>query len=829
MRAKIISVVVIILLVGVSFVPSVLAESTVELEQIMYIDPDGTKMTWTDTFNFSDPSSNDLTNYNSTIVPFMDETGINGTFTGTFLPPMTWKINDSVTFDEFRFSSLVRFKSSWVMSGSSVSWWRAPVLNITDWSELNISIWNIVNPSLLNFSSPGVPNAVSVPTLIYYETYHSERRNVTWFEQNVTAWDYDYTFYWFRVDAPIHANEDYLIEFKVDGSSCPDGVLVQFSQTDVSDDHIFRSWFDFGDPYEAGCDLDISVIHQYGMGHTVSGWEIDISTYIIIDDELENVDGTTFDIHNPDYYNYVPGDGNLEIDTDQAADGNSSLWFNYPSGTTPSCSYDTYIDNGIWTAEFDIRADNTAAWMELSFHNKDDNPNWLTPFRFAYPSGTCTLFYGNGVGGTNSVFTDPGSVIINTWYHVRIDCDIDNNKWRGWLDGVMYPGPNADSRGFDNYYQDGTFTEALDLNFWKRSTNGDAWVDNVIVYRYNDSSIAFFSRLSEPVNNATYDYVTFMMPFIGNITNATNVRINLYNPNRSFDEVWWVAEDGDTDFTLKSFLWGHDYPGDLFAVNVTVQNQSQTIFIYDQNSEYNVWFENGTQDYALDYTTNEIWVLTAPKLNASLEDLFRRVWHKPYHALQHTDGEWINTQLPMRYLFEGRIVNITDMELRQTSHSPPWYIKVAVGALLTPLVLYNIADYMMFDILPDVSLEDYLTWVSGGAEWLKDHILDPINVWVGYFIEVVKFIAKAGAYLLVMIMKAISIFIFFPFWMFAVLLINGVKRFGVIMASEGAGAAAEYAEEFITNSTSMVRKIPAMRITSKVGGRVKRSFKGRAS
>jgi hypothetical protein len=93
----------------------------------------------------------------------------------------------------------------------------------------------------------------------------------------VTAWGRDFTHYWLRVDAPIHSDETYLVGFYVDGSTTVPDIRCQFAQTDLSDDQMYESYIHFDGSYTTlKCDLDISVIHQYGMGHTVSGWDLEL-------------------------------------------------------------------------------------------------------------------------------------------------------------------------------------------------------------------------------------------------------------------------------------------------------------------------------------------------------------------------------------------------------------------------------------------------------------------------------------------------------------------------------------------------------------------------
>lgn len=569
----------------VALAPSVLAEP-VERTQMLYIDPDPDAMVWNDTFNVSDPSSSSLLNYEQTIKPFMDETNITGTFTGTYLPPMIWEVSDNNTFDGFSFFQLVRFKSEWIMSGSSVSWWRIPVLNITDWNHLIMVIQRIGNPGMLTIGTNpevGSLNEMARSVMIYQEHYYSESRNESWYEQNITAWDQDLTFYWLRVDAPIHADAHYLVQWYINTSTTVEGIRCLFAQTDLSDDQIFESQFYFGDGIETvECDLDISVIHQYGMGHTVSGWEV----------------------------------------------------------------------------------------------------------------------------GSNQ-------------------------------------------------------------------------------------SIQFYSRLSEPVTQSD-DNITFMMPFVQDITNASNAQVTIQNVNKTFDEFYWVAEDGPTDFTLKSYQWGFNYPNTVFWINVTFQNQSNMIWLHDMYSDLDPWAPTTNKEQMFYYGVSD-------DMNASG---IRKVWFRPYHAMQKTDGQWTNTIISPLYYLDGRLVDPDALKMKTTHHSDPWYIWVAKGIIEIPFYIYQITDFIFFDLLPDLDRETYWGWFNDAATWLKN-TLNPIFVLAGYFVQAVKFLIEHGSEILAGIARGLALIIFIPLFAAAVLLTNGVKRFMVIIARDGFEPAVEYANNFFKNSLAL--------------------------
>ena len=460
-------------------------------------------------------------------------------------------------------------------------------MNVSDWSVLLMNIHRVGNPGALTvLTDPevGSLNPSSRSVMVYQEHYYSESRNESWYEQNVTAWDRDWRFLWLRVDAPIHADETYLVQWYIQAAPTVPAIHCLFSQTDLSDDQIFESQFYFGDGIEkVGCDLDVSVIHQYGMGHTVGGWEVGL----------------------------------------------------------------------------------------------------------------------------------------------------------------------------------------------------------------NEPALQFYSRLSEPVDSPD-DNITFMMPFLKDISNSSNAQVNISNANYSWSESYWVADNGPTDFTIRSFQWGFDYPNTIFKINVTFQNSSNMIWIHDKYSDLDPWAPTTYRDQMF-YSG----VSDDPNGSA-----VRKIWFRPYHSLQITDGQWINTAISPEYYLDGRLVNPDDLKMRVTEHSDPLYMKILKGIVEIPFYIYQIGDFILLDLLPDLDRETYWGWINGGVQWLKLK-LQPVFVFLGYIAQAVKFIIEHGSEILAGIARGLALIIFIPFWAMAVLLTNGVKRFMVIIARDGFEPAGEYAANFFKNSVAL--------------------------
>jgi len=463
-------------------------------------------------------------------------------------------------------------------------------MNVSDWDYLTMVIHRVGNPAALTIAPGGELNPSARSVMVYREYYFSESRNETWYEQNVTAWERDWRFLWLRVDSPIHADKTYLVQFYVWQTKPVPAIHCLFSQTDLSDDQILESQFDFGDGIEKmGCDLDISVIHQYGMGHTVGGWE---------------------------------------------------------------------------------------------------------------------------VGATGG-------------------------------------------------------------------------------------KIQFYTRLSEPVDSAD-DNITFMMPFLKDISNGSNAQVTIQNVNKTFDESYWVADNGPTDFTIRSFQWGFDYPNTIFKVNVTFENSSNMIWIHDKYSDLDPWAPTTYRDQMF-------WYGVSDDVNGSS---VKQVWFRPYHSIQITDGQWINTAISPEYYMDGRLVDPDALKMRVTEHSDPLYMKILKGIVEIPFYIYQIGDFILLDLLPDLDRETYWGWINGGVEWLKSN-LQPVFVFLGYIAQAVKFIIEHGSEILAGIARGLALIIFIPFWAMAVLLTNGVKRFMVIIARDGFEPAGEYAANFFKNSVALsaVRRV----------------------
>ena len=282
------------------------------------------------------------------------------------------------------------------------------------------------------------------------------------------------------------------------------------------------------------------------------------------------------------------------------------------------------------------------------------------------------------------------------------------------------------------------------------------------------------------------------------IMNASNAQVTINNINKSWEETYWIAENGPTDFTIKSYLWSEGYDNQVFRINVTFQNQTNQIFIHDKYSDLDPW----ANTQYVEHKFND-WY-PPPYTNYTVVFYYcHAVWFRPYHALQVTEGAWVNTIVDPVYYLDGRIVDIDDLQFKTTEHSDPLYIKVAAGLLTIGLYIYNFQDFLLMDVLPDLDGETVEAYINSAIIALRA-AADPIFVLAGYFVEAVQWLADAASYLWYGLMYITSLVIFVPAFFIVCLITNGAKTFFVEMARGGFEAALEYAANFYKNSTKLL-------------------------
>ena len=272
--------------------------------------------------NIINTSNDQYTNDKLLIEQFEQDTGISGGFSGSFLPPAKFQLNDantSASNNHLVMASIVEFNRKNLLSGASISWWRCPYFynssfsTSRDWN-LNMSIYHVDLPRVVNFSFdyagggnnyPVVPTASSHPSLIFQKSFtncgstqNDEQWNFTKtaiIPANDTLVDPElpynettnphlynnslqYSFAWFNVSAPIYPNESYMVIWDVQdvAMGVNDAGSMWLTASDIGNNAYGRTLFCWNNRtvYELPIDLDSSVIFQIGMGAGISGTKL---------------------------------------------------------------------------------------------------------------------------------------------------------------------------------------------------------------------------------------------------------------------------------------------------------------------------------------------------------------------------------------------------------------------------------------------------------------------------------------------------------------------------------------------------------------------------
>lgn len=315
----------------------VVAANVQEESRTFYIQPNP-DVNYLTSLNIVNGTNNNFTNNKVLIEPFIAQSGIDGGYSGSFLPPVKFQLNDAASTDwnnHLVLSSVVEFNRKNLLSGASESWWRCPYYyNATyngveeplnqDW-DLTLSIYHVNTPRTANFSFeyqtgvnwPLVPTAESRPSLIFTRYYEDCGKTQDWKQWNFSAVgklptndtlefpdlplqldpgepDYNrymymfddtynhtinYDMAWFNVTAPIYPNESYMVVWDIHDADLSDNDAGSFwlTATDIGNNYYGRtivSWNSI-DVYELPLDLDSSVIFRTGMGAGVSGTKLD--------------------------------------------------------------------------------------------------------------------------------------------------------------------------------------------------------------------------------------------------------------------------------------------------------------------------------------------------------------------------------------------------------------------------------------------------------------------------------------------------------------------------------------------------------------------------
>ena len=288
-------------------------------------------------FNIVNDTNNNYTNYNLLVQPFIDDSSISGGFSGSFLPPIKFQLDNASTEesnDNLILASVVEFQRKNLLSGASVSWWRCPYYYNTslginkDW-DVELSIYQIKNPRSCNLSFsraftgenwPVIPEQTSYSSLVFQKSYtdcgqtqNNEQYNFTKIGKipvndtlldsnlplnlNASSPDYnpynylvndaynmtvDYSMAWFNVTAPIYPNESYMVIWNISDTHVGDDEAGNFwlTMSDIGHNNYGRTLACWNDRniYEIPLDLDNSVIFQIGMGAGITGAKLEYNS-----------------------------------------------------------------------------------------------------------------------------------------------------------------------------------------------------------------------------------------------------------------------------------------------------------------------------------------------------------------------------------------------------------------------------------------------------------------------------------------------------------------------------------------------------------------------
>jgi len=812
-----ITVIIVIIVIMFSMLsPSVLAAETTTVDGWIRIDPDTDNMTVNMSWNASDPTNTYLFNWNQTVEPFETNNSITGSFTGTFLPPIEFQVVEGV--GNLTLLGLVKFKSTWIMSGSTESWWRVPCQGPSFGNGTNLTLWHIDSPATLDVETDGSPNNISHPIKIFDQDFNMNATslNDTVRYWNGTAWNRSFNSTWVRVLAQIHTDEFYLVRWVINISSGP--YLIRFSSTDQCEDRVFKTWVihenGTKEIYEA--DIDYSVLHIHGMGHAVWGNEILLNNTIVEYDSFDDTDGTDLQVHNSywDYYS-EGGSSSNEIETDVLFKTNGTLKSYRDGSNSPLFGSNLDVTASRISIEWYFTSD-TGIGLNSRFYVYSVGPQLIVYFRL-YESSV-RVYWGNGVGGAS--YNTKGFT-GGEWCHVRVEMDFDNNRQRvffaennGTLIGLDPPGGSPDyGDGWGNFYLDYSANGIDYFMYIFQGGTGNTRYDEFYLNYTTPVEIIFDTELDDPINE--WDYLTALVPFMDVVNNGTNVLINISTLNDTWSNEFWVAYNGPTDFGIKSFQWDQIWTATQFRIKMTFYNLSRTIFIMDHNPEFHpdrTWQFNR---YTINYHD---W--------APSDYYFGGI---PYHSLQVTNGSWENTNPTGSYYLQGRLVD-PDQIMKKRQDSDNWLIEIVMTgyegvARVTAAIAFAVTGQFdrAWDVLdPNTPFPLDAPWYLGKFYFKALNFLTGLGgaIWSGlvWLYETGQWIVNAAGWVFAGVMTLLVLLVIPPIWARFFKIIWGLIKFGWTLAQDGPMKAAEFANAFWKElvETSYVKRV-ARRIPRRGG------------
>lgn len=359
-------------------------------------------------------------------------------------------------------------------------------------------------------------------------------------------------------------------------------------------------------------------------------------------------------------------------------------------------------------------------------------------------------------------------------------------------------------------------------------TTADADLDCTVIHEYgmgdavsgfevaSNSSIHFYSRLSiprqsigrggflMPVHTSINDgeNLSFMMPFIKDITNISNVNVIITSEDGHWSDNFWVSDGGETDFGLHTFLYDDpvdNSPCSLFFINITFQNATNFIFIYDPNTGWDPTFDDETPK-----STHRFRDVNDP---ANPDNPY--MYWKPYHSLQITNGSWINTYIYPIYILDGHVIDPQVLRLFDATIYYPWDVNWEETKLEIMGAIGWLGD----------KLQDLIATIIGvDAQELKDDVARAIQAIGNILYQIGAFLVATGKWfadnsslVFASIFWGIGLIAFVPVWMFLVMTNHGIKTFFLIFARDGPEEAGLFASRFLTATKRNFGNLPIVR------------------
>lgn len=212
---------------------------------------------------------------------------------------------------------------------------------------------------------------------------------------------------------------------------------------------------------------------------------------VLYEDDFEGNSNLNLSSYDAGWIVTALGTSYVEIDTGSPYSGSTSLELYRDSSNDAYCVKDNIPDMYDFTrVHVAVRVANTDGSTDVVLlrDSGDDPIIDISAFVRFDGSGNLIIAYGQMAMNVTTAF----AYSADTWYEIDIDVDVTNNKFRVWIDGVLYPSDDADAGGWDSLIRNAGFID--NVMFLKKGNTGTSWFDDLKIYTgYED-----FSALSTP-------------------------------------------------------------------------------------------------------------------------------------------------------------------------------------------------------------------------------------------------------------------------------------------------------------------------------------------